>query len=186
VQYLNIPKQTNDPDGTLWERTYRLLKETSSKLKCMLITILMSEIVVGFSYQDWKMASLFFNFMEKCAAKEERLKWKRLKREWHKIHVVYANMGGFVMKVVHSTSEEDRLGQITEEQKRKSDEIYRYFRFGDHPDYSIFRDMQCVDAVNGQGENSQPHEEDPPQASTATESLGPTRQWRESRTSIYQ
>lgn len=93
VQHLNLPEQTPDPES--WQQKLKeTLKRSGTKVKWMLVTLIVPEFLVGRAFQDWMMAKKSLSQM-KDFAEEDDVKWTLT-------HAYYANMGGFILKVASS------------------------------------------------------------------------------------
>lgn len=91
VQHLNVPEQTSD--CTKWQE---IIKRGRTKVKWMLVTLIVPEFLVGRAFQDFIMARKSCHQMKEFAERDGI--------QWTLTHAYYANMGGFVLRV-HSSSE---------------------------------------------------------------------------------
>lgn len=90
VQHLNVPEQT--PDCLTWQDTMKeSLKRGGTRIKWMLITLIVPEFLVGRAFQDFMMARKSEHQMKEFD-ETNHVKWTRT-------HSYYANMGGFALKV---------------------------------------------------------------------------------------
>jgi hypothetical protein len=112
VQHLNVPKQTPDCDK-LKERLFETLKRSRTKIKWMIVTLMVPEFLVGRAIQDYMMAKKSRHDMRKFAQAD--------RVEWTWTHAYYANMGGFILevdttpiapRVVHDSTKEPSIHAI--------------------------------------------------------------------------
>jgi hypothetical protein len=90
VQHLNVPEQTPDPES--WQQKLKeTLQRSGTKVKWMIVTLIVPEFLVGRAFQDWMMAKKSFSQMKEFAEKDDV--------KWTLTHAYYANMGGFILKV---------------------------------------------------------------------------------------
>ena len=90
VQHLNVPEQT--PDCLKWQDTVKeSLKRGGTRIKWMLITLIVPEFLVGRAFQDFMMARKSEHQMKEFD-ETNHVKWTRT-------HFYYANMDGFLLKV---------------------------------------------------------------------------------------
>jgi hypothetical protein len=110
VQHLNVPKQTDDCGGAL-DRVKEALKRSCTKIKWILVTLIVPEFLVGRAIQDWMMAKKSRRQMRKFT-RQDGVKWT-----W--THAYYANMGGFVLEV-------DTTSVSTQEENAGRPKVYAY------------------------------------------------------------
>ncbi|KAI9766810.1 MAG: hypothetical protein M1840_006285 [Geoglossum simile] len=87
IQHLNIPGWVHEGENTL----KRSLKRGWTKLKWMLITLMLPELLVARAVQDFMLARRSYEEMKEIA-EEDGVGWTLT-------HSFYANMGGFVLRV---------------------------------------------------------------------------------------
>jgi hypothetical protein len=94
AQHLNVPAQRlgREPESTK-EYVTSIFSTFWSKLKWMIITLVLPEFLVGRAVQDWMLAWRY--------AKDRGLREFAVQdgQEWTIVHAFYANMGGFILKV---------------------------------------------------------------------------------------
>jgi hypothetical protein len=90
VQHLNIPQQTKDYDGS-WDKLKEAFKRSGTKVKWMLVTLIVPEFLVGRAFQDFMMTKKSCREMRRLAEKDGV--------KWTLTHAYYANMGGFILEV---------------------------------------------------------------------------------------
>ena len=88
VQHLNIPAERSGEPKIVREKIYHMLHESLPKVLWMLIA---PELLVAFAFQDWIHVRNFFKIVGEISGRD--------KIRWKKLYVLYANMGGFVIRV---------------------------------------------------------------------------------------
>lgn len=93
IQHLNIPKQT--PDCTTWSQSLKdNIERVWGRLKWMLLTLILPEFLVGKALQDFARAREFSRVIQEIARADGV--------RWTMTHSFYADMGGFVYRLVDS------------------------------------------------------------------------------------
>ncbi|OCK79021.1 hypothetical protein K432DRAFT_300724 [Lepidopterella palustris CBS 459.81] len=95
VQHLNISHKSDTKiDTSVRGKIRAMLQEGWPKIMWMLIVIIAPEFLVAFSFQDWMLVRDFFKTVYMIDG--------RGISSWSKTHVLYANMGGFVITLKRS------------------------------------------------------------------------------------
>lgn len=114
IQHLNVPAQRlkksktswqglkdlfyGKGGKTLWEALSWTLNRPWRKLKWMVITLMVPELLVGLEFQNLILACRYCKEIKTCAAEDQV--------EWSLTHTFLANMGGFVLKVTSAPETE--------------------------------------------------------------------------------